>query len=109
AQPDLAVREIERWAGHPHFVEIMLVPYTRAPFGQPPYHPILAAAAKHGLPIVVHVNRAAGMGLLTPVGFASYFIEHHALYSLLRHAPDQPHLRGRLREIPDPQGRVCRR
>jgi len=82
-EPNLAVREIERWAGHPHFVEVMLVPYTRAPFGQPPYHPILAAAAKNNLPIVVHVNRAAGMGLLTPVGFASYFIEHHSLYSLL--------------------------
>jgi len=82
-QPDLAVAEIERWAGHPYFVEVMLVPYTRAPFGQAPYHPILAAAARHGLPIVIHVNRAAGMGLLTPVGFASYFIEHHALYSLL--------------------------
>ncbi len=81
--PGLAVKEIERWAGHPHFVEIMLVAYTRAPFGQPHYHPILAAAVKHELPIVVHVNRAAGMGLLTPVGFASYFIEHHSLYSLL--------------------------
>jgi predicted TIM-barrel fold metal-dependent hydrolase len=83
SQPDLAVREIERWAGHPYFVEIMLVPYSRAPFGQAAFHPIFEAAARHRLPVVVHVNRAAGMGLLTPVGFSSYFIEHHALYSLL--------------------------
>jgi predicted TIM-barrel fold metal-dependent hydrolase len=83
SQPDLAVGEIERWAGHPHFVEVMLVAYTRAPFGQPQYHPIFAAAARHALPLIIHVNRAAGMGLLTPVGFASYFIEHHSLYSLL--------------------------
>jgi predicted TIM-barrel fold metal-dependent hydrolase len=80
---ELAAREIEKWAGHPYFVEVMLVPYVRAPFGQPQYYPIYEAAARHKLPICVHVNRSPGMGLLTPVGFASYFFEHHALYPVL--------------------------
>ncbi len=84
SQPDLAVREIERWAGHPFFVQVMLVAYNSAPYGHPQYHPIYEAAARHNLPVVIHVNRALGMaGLLTPVGFASYFIEHHSLYSLI--------------------------
>lgn len=81
--PDLAVREIEHWAGHPYFVQVMLNPYTRAPLGQPQYHKIYEAASRHGLPICLHVNRSPGMGLLTPVGYASYFIEHHALYPVM--------------------------
>jgi predicted TIM-barrel fold metal-dependent hydrolase len=83
ARPDLAVREIERWAGHPYFVQVMLNPYTRAPYGQAQYHPIYEAAERHGLPVALHVNRSPGMGLLTPVGFASYFFEHHSLYPLM--------------------------
>jgi uncharacterized protein len=81
--PDLAVREIEHWAGHPQFVQIMLNPYTRAPLGQSQYHKIYEVAAKHNLPICLHVNRSPGMGLLTPVGYASYFIEHHSLYPVM--------------------------
>ncbi|MBI4504642.1 MAG: amidohydrolase [Chloroflexi bacterium] len=82
-EPELAAREIERWAGHPHFVEVMLVPYASTPFGQPYYDPIYEAAARHDLPIAIHVNRGAGMTLLTPVGHASYFWEHHGSYPLL--------------------------
>ncbi|CAM5457980.1 putative metal-dependent hydrolase of the TIM-barrel fold OS=Afipia felis OX=1035 GN=NCTC12722_03860 PE=4 SV=1 [Afipia felis] len=78
--PELAVREIEKWAGHPYFVSIMLNPYSRAPLGQKQFHPIYEAAARHDLPLCLHVNRSPGMGLLTPVGYASYFFEHHALY-----------------------------
>lgn len=81
--PTLAVQEIERWAGHPMFVQVMLIPYTLAPLGQPQYQPIFETAARHGLPVSIHVNRGPGARLLTPVGFASYFIEHHALYPLL--------------------------
>ena len=81
-EPDLAVREIEDWAGHSKFVQIMLNPSTRSPLGQPQYHKIYEAAARHGLPICLHVNRSPGMGLLTPVGYVSYFIEHHVTYSV---------------------------
>ncbi|MBI4504641.1 MAG: amidohydrolase [Chloroflexi bacterium] len=80
---ELAVREIERWAGHAGFVQVMLNPYVRAPLGQPQYYPIYEAAARHDLPVAVHVNRGGGMALLTPLGYVSYFWEHHALYPLL--------------------------
>ncbi|MBI3966521.1 MAG: amidohydrolase [Chloroflexi bacterium] len=79
----LAAREIERWAGHPRFRQVMVNPYQRAPLGQPHYHPVYAAAARNNLHVAIHVNRGAGMALLTPVGYLSYFWEHHCLYPLL--------------------------
>lgn len=79
----LAVREIERWAGDDRFVQVMIVPYTAAPLGAPQYRPIFEAATRHGLPVSIHVNRPPGARLLTPVGFSSYFLEHHALYPLI--------------------------
>ena len=78
--PVQAVREIEKWGGHPYFVSVMMNPYSRSPLGQSQYHPIYEAAAKHNLPLCLHVNRAPGMAMLTPVGFPSYFLEHHALF-----------------------------
>jgi predicted TIM-barrel fold metal-dependent hydrolase len=82
--PVAAAREIETWAGHPDFVQVVLPPYAVAPFGHPQYYPIYEAAARHGLPVVMHVaTRSAGMGLLSPVGFASYYFEHHPNYATL--------------------------
>jgi predicted TIM-barrel fold metal-dependent hydrolase len=80
---ELAVREIEKWAGDQRFAQVMVNPYVRAPLGQPQFHPIYEAAARHNLPIAIHVNRGAGTALLVPVGYVSYFWEHHALYPLL--------------------------
>lgn len=79
----LAADEIERWAGHPNFIQVMMNPYTDAPIGQARYYPVYEAATRHGLPVALHVNRSPGMRLLTPVGAASYFIEHHTLYPLM--------------------------
>lgn len=79
----LAVREIERWAGDKRFIQIMMNPYTDTPAGQARFHPIYEAACKYDLPICMHVNRSPGMRLLTPVGYSSYFFEHHSLYSLM--------------------------
>jgi predicted TIM-barrel fold metal-dependent hydrolase len=82
--PTLAAREIERWAGHPYFKQVMLDPYVPAPYGQEPYAPIFDAAVRHNFVMAMHVAmRRPGMGLLTPVGFVSYFFEYHALYPLL--------------------------
>ncbi len=80
---DLAVREIEKWAGDEHFIEVMLNPYTDTPAGQSRYHPIYELVSRLGLPIVLHANRSPGMRLLSPVGFSSYFFEHHSLYSMM--------------------------
>lgn len=81
--PALAVAEIEKWAGHPRFIQVMINPYTNIPLGQRCYDPIYATAQKYDLPLAIHVNRSPGMRLLTPVGFASYFFEHHSLYPLM--------------------------
>jgi predicted TIM-barrel fold metal-dependent hydrolase len=70
-----AVREIEHWAGHPFVAQIYMNQEVHAAFGQPQYEPILAAAAKHRLPIAMHVIRHVGMRNITPAGFPSYHIE----------------------------------
>lgn len=80
--PAGAVREIERWAGHPYFSQVFMVPEATAPFGQRQFEPIFAAAARHGLPVAMHVIRHAGMRNLSPVGFASYHLEVMAQWPL---------------------------
>jgi predicted TIM-barrel fold metal-dependent hydrolase len=82
ARPELAVEEIERWSGHPGFVQVLIDPHLVAPLGQKQYHPIFAAAVRHGLPVAIHVNRTPGQVLLSPVGYVSYFAEFHPLYSM---------------------------
>jgi predicted TIM-barrel fold metal-dependent hydrolase len=82
-RPDLAVAEIERWGGHERFVQVALLPQTRAPLGQAQYRPSNEAAARHDLPVAIHENRTPRAPLLTPTGYVSYYFEHHPQYSLL--------------------------
>jgi predicted TIM-barrel fold metal-dependent hydrolase len=82
ARADLAVAEIERWAGHPGFAQVLVDPYLVGPLGQHQYHPIYEAAARHGLPVAMHINRTPGPVLMSPVGYLSYFAELHPLYSM---------------------------
>ena len=49
-----AVAEIERWAGDPRFVQVLMVTRTAEPPGQKQYWKIYEAAAAAGLPIGVH-------------------------------------------------------
>jgi uncharacterized protein len=78
--PSAAAREIDRWAGHPFFVQVRLNAYAGLPYGDPFYDPIYEAATRNRLPMAVHFSKGSGMSLLSPVGFTSYFFEHHALY-----------------------------
>ena len=55
-------REIERWAGHPHIVQVTMDSGARAPFGQRMYHPIYEACERHGLPLAIHPG-TEGMGI----------------------------------------------
>lgn len=81
--PSAAAREIERWAGHPHFVQVMTDSGARAPFGQRQYHPIYEACARHDLPFAIHPG-TDGMGInLQPTpGFPTHYIEWHTCLSL---------------------------
>ena len=75
--PDRAAEEIERFASHPGFVQVLLLAYSEMPLGRRFYWPIYAAAARHGLPVAVHPGVAGGNALL-PIGWPSYCIEDYA-------------------------------
>ncbi len=69
-----AVAEIEHWAGHPDFAQVLLLSRAGEPLGQRRYWPIYEAAAAAGLPVAVHAFGYGG----SPVsagGWPSYYIE----------------------------------
>jgi predicted TIM-barrel fold metal-dependent hydrolase len=91
--PEGAVREIERWAGHPHMVQIGAPLESREPYGKPQYWPIWRAAATHGLPVALHLDGGAGVeNPPTPAGsprtYAAYALLaplnlYHHLFNLM--------------------------
>ena len=54
--PDLAVAEIERLAGDPRFVQVLMLVMGDALAGSRRYWPIYAAAERHGLPVALHAG-----------------------------------------------------
>jgi predicted TIM-barrel fold metal-dependent hydrolase len=73
--PAAAAREIERWAGHPYFVQTYMLADSFVPFGDPFFKPLLEASARHDLPLATHLFRHPGYRSMTPVGFPSYHVE----------------------------------
>lgn len=72
--PEGAAKEIERLAPNPRFAGVIIYIYNQA-FGEPRYHPIFEAAARHGLPVGFHHTENSP----TALGFHRYFIEWHTL------------------------------
>ena len=72
--PVSAVAEIERLAGNPHFVQVLLLSRTAEPLGQRRYWPIYEAASRAGLPVAVHAFGYGGSPV-TGGGWPSYYIE----------------------------------
>ncbi len=72
---EAASREVERWAGHPKFVQTYMLADSFVPFGQPQFAPLLEASARHELPLATHLYRHSGIRSMTPVGFPSYHVE----------------------------------
>lgn len=70
-----AAREVERWAGHPAFIQSYMLADSFVPFGAPQFEPLLKASARHGLPLATHLYRHSGIRSMTPVGFPSYHVE----------------------------------
>lgn len=57
AEPAEAVKEIARVGDHPQLIGVMVAGNTLGrPLGDPLYHPIWAAAAERGLPVVCHIS-----------------------------------------------------
>ena len=82
--PDLAAREIERWAGHPYMVQILINAEPRPSWGDPKYDPVWAAATKHGITVSCHLGRGQFDELpMPPVGPPSYNHDFMVTYSLL--------------------------
>lgn len=81
--PAAAVREIERWAGHPHMVQVMTDSGARAPFGQRQYHPIYEALQRHGLRLAIHPGTdGMGINVQPSPGYPTHYIEWHTCLSL---------------------------
>lgn len=81
--PAQAAREIDRLAGHPDMVEVIISSAARMPLGQRFYHPIYEAAERNGLPVAIHPG-AEGAGSSTPptaAGYPTRYIEWHTCLS----------------------------
>jgi predicted TIM-barrel fold metal-dependent hydrolase len=72
--PDLAVAEIERLAGDPRFVQVLLPTTAEQPWGNRKYWPIFRAATEAGLPVALHTG---GVELHRGAGWPSYYMEMH--------------------------------
>jgi predicted TIM-barrel fold metal-dependent hydrolase len=81
SDPNAAVAEIERWAEDPRFVQVAIPVQSHHPYGHRSFYPIWAAAARHRLPVALHVDGGAGVDFPpTPVGYPRYAIEYAALH-----------------------------
>ncbi|MGJ3243699.1 MAG: amidohydrolase family protein [Opitutales bacterium] len=74
--PAEAVAEIERRAGDPAFVQVLMLVRSQELLGGLKYRPILETAAAHGLPVAVHFG-GTSVHPLTGAGMPSYYVEDH--------------------------------
>lgn len=83
-EPDVAAREIEKWAGHERYKQILIHAEPRPAWGHPKYDPVWAAATKHGIPVACHLGRGKHNLLpMSPVGFMTYNHDFMVTYSML--------------------------
>jgi uncharacterized protein len=81
--PAAAAKEIDRLAGHPHMVQVMMDSGARAPYGHRQYWPIYEACARNNLPLALHPGTdATGGNEHFTIGPAIRFIEWHTLMPL---------------------------
>jgi uncharacterized protein len=78
--PELAVKEIERCAKDPRFVQVLLLAMGELPLGRRTHWPIYEAAERLGLPIGVHAG-SSYRHAPTPTGWPSYFVEDYVAQS----------------------------
>jgi predicted TIM-barrel fold metal-dependent hydrolase len=79
--PARSVEEIERRAGDPRFVQVLMLAFGEQPLGKPFFWPIYEAAERHGFTIGIH----AGSSYHHPVtgsGWPSYYLEDYAAQSV---------------------------
>ena len=82
--PEAGAREIEQWAGHPLYSQVLINAEPRPAWGNPRYDPVWAAAVKHGIPVACHLGRGQHNELpMSPVGFMTYNHDLMVSYSML--------------------------
>ncbi len=74
--PDLAIEEIERRAGDPRFVSILVLAQGESLLGRRHYWPVYQAAGKHKLPIAIHAG-SQYRGAPSSIGWPSYRYEYY--------------------------------
>lgn len=80
AYPDQAVREIERWAKDPRFVQVAVPLHVHSPFGDERYFEVWAAAAGHALPVAVHGDGGGGLEFpATFAGLPAHYLEYFTI------------------------------
>lgn len=81
--PEAAAKEIDRWAGHPHFVQVMTDSGSQAPFGQRRFYPIYEACERNGFPFAIHPGTdGAGINHQPTPGYPTRYLEWHTNLSL---------------------------
>ncbi len=82
--PEEGAREIEAWAGHPFYSQVLIDSELRPAWGDPRYNPIWEAASRHGIPVACHLGRGHYNELpMSPVGFMTYNHDLMVTYSML--------------------------
>jgi len=82
--PEAAAREIETWAGHEYYSQVLIDAEGRPSWGDPQYDPIWEAASRHDIPVACHLGRGNHNELpMSPVGFMTYNHDLMVTYSML--------------------------
>lgn len=84
SDPQAAVKEIDRMAGHPGMVQVIMSSASRMLYGQRFYHPVYEAAERNGLPVAIHpgMEGRSVSGPPTPSGYPSRYLEYHNILPL---------------------------
>ncbi|MQA09898.1 MAG: amidohydrolase family protein [Pseudonocardiaceae bacterium] len=75
--PELAAREIRRYANDRRFVQVLLPSGAETGLGRAKYDPLYAAAVDAGLPLAIHLG---GIENHHGDGWPSFYLEQHAWY-----------------------------
>jgi len=85
--PNRAAREIETWAGHPGFRQVLIHHLSDRPMGHPQFDPIWEAASRHQLPVAMHFgSMGPAQSGVTPVGPFQHYVDYHSVSTPLAYS-----------------------